>query len=107
MGGIDRTAQKEAEGRLYALYIDPAAKAGILKGSFSGAILPEISMWEADGAINRFQLINNTGITPSALPVGWYSADYNYLSLVNVPSCMITPTPTVSFLTRTKILLAQ
>ncbi|ABC78669.1 FecR domain-containing protein [Syntrophus aciditrophicus] len=53
-------AQNGLEGFLYGLYIDPDNAAGILRGSFTGSHYPEISMWEADGAIHPIWKTNGT-----------------------------------------------
>lgn len=84
IGGINRSSYKQADGIFYSLYIDPAGKAGILKGSYGADgsaenIYPEAAIMKADGIVNRVQINSNTGIIPSTLPVQWFN-NTNYVT---------------------------
>jgi hypothetical protein len=66
------------KGKILALYIDPAGKAGYLKGNYAGSVYPAIStdpyisMWEATGSITPTKKVDNIGV---------YAADmYNSIS---------------------------
>jgi len=77
LGGIIRPENERIEGLLSAIYLDSSGNAGLLKGSFGagndqGALYPGISMWEADGTVNRYDLSKNSGINPTNLSGQWY-----------------------------------
>jgi hypothetical protein len=70
---------RDLEGRVMALYIDPAGNAGYLKGDLTGRAYPGISMFEMDGALFRSQVVEaaKLGVSPadlSAAPIGWIGA---------------------------------
>ncbi|HCZ11052.1 MAG TPA: hypothetical protein DHV16_02090 [Nitrospiraceae bacterium] len=79
LGGIDRYSSASIDGKLYANYIGPDGKAGILKGSFSGSTYTDIDMFDASGTIARTELKSTTtGWTPSTLPASWFNnSTYN------------------------------
>ncbi|MFO0753510.1 MAG: Ig-like domain-containing protein [Thermodesulfovibrionales bacterium] len=67
------TSGDETQGVLYALYVDPSGKAGILKGSFgqggnTGDLYEDSGMWYAEGSLERVQVLGNTSFTaPSTI----------------------------------------
>jgi len=79
LGGILRpaTEYKSIEGLLTAIYLDPAGKTGLLKGSFGdsgsrGDLYPGLAMWTADGTVNRYDLGKDSGLNPANLSGQWY-----------------------------------
>jgi hypothetical protein len=56
-----REIDSAIEGRIYAIYIDPdddTYPAGILKGTFTGTVYPEIEMWAGQGSIYPVKLMD-------------------------------------------------
>jgi hypothetical protein len=52
---------------LFAIYVDPTGKAGILKGSVDGDYYSDINMWKADGSMYPVQFESSAGISASNL----------------------------------------
>ena len=67
------TSGDETQGVLYALYVDPTGKAGILKGSFgqggdAGDLYEGAGVWYAEGSLERVQILGSTSFAdPSTI----------------------------------------
>jgi len=74
----------EVEGLLHALYVDPSQNAGILKGTFSGSVYPDIQMWDGFGSAYPMQMATAIGVSPDTLGAnveqglmgGWLAGDF-------------------------------
>ncbi len=98
INGIDYKSGEELslEGNIKALYIDPAGKAGFLVGSVAGSAYSDISMFEMDGTINRYNMVDATklGLTAAELSSSAYptwfpltgSGTFEGGGIMNIPS---------------------
>lgn len=79
LGGSFRPGEKRVQGTFHTFAINSSGYAGLLRGSFGtgdsypGTIYPDISMWEADGKVSRYDMNVASGITPSTLTGQWYA----------------------------------
>ncbi len=67
MGGTE--INNNLEGKFLSLYVAPDGSAGYLKGSLSGALHPEVGIFEMTGTLNRVQpsVSHNPGVLPENL----------------------------------------
>ena len=67
LSGIGLTASGQIKGALYALSVDPTGNTGILKGTYSGTLYPDVQMIDVtNGTILPIATNGNVG-TPTAL----------------------------------------
>jgi hypothetical protein len=74
MGGM---IGRGVAGAMYALYIDPAGKAGILQGSFAGSTDSQAGTWTALGSLQAIPMSNTLGILPQNLGTSITSLNFS------------------------------
>ena len=83
MGGIEVPSSagttRDLEGKVAALYIDPAGNAGYLRGGLVGKVYPGVTMFEMDGTLNRTQVATaaEVGVSAANLTTSTYWAGIN------------------------------
>ncbi|GFO62643.1 FecR family protein [Geomonas paludis] len=73
-GGMSLDAPRSTESRLSALYVDPTGKAGIMQGTFGGAISADATGYStsSSGTLKLNQLNSGIGLNPAGFSAGWW-----------------------------------
>ena len=65
------------DGRITALYLDPAGTLGFLLGDLTGEVYSDIAMFAMDGTLNRFEIAAGFGGSPESFDPDLGSLSYS------------------------------